>query len=348
MNRLAAMAAMLVLGGTAHAQTTVVLRSRAETARPGEALLLAHVAAIEGPAADNLGRIVLADAGEKPAAIRVEDVRRAIDVSGAVSPHAYVLRGLACELGDRPPASAAPRTPALPDEPQPQGAASLSTRTVRGLIAARLADALHVPAPDLRLTFAPRDAALLDAETVGRTVDVRILGLSDRVPVRVTVYREGRIELSGTTRVGVEARRTVVVARTDRRRGERIAQADVEVQTRWMPWSLRPVAPAAAGGSALRNHARAGEPILEQDVEAPIVARRGQVIALHCATGAVVLAMQARLTADARDGEVVELETLEADRRARRRIMARMSGPGSAVVVDTPGPFDRSAQGATP
>jgi hypothetical protein len=58
--------------------------------------------------------------------------------------------------------------------------------------------------------------------------------------------------------------------------------------------------------------------------------RKGEVIAVHCAAGTFVIRTTARATREAREGEVIELESLGAD---PRRFLARIDAPGRAVAV---------------
>ncbi len=329
--------------GTASGHGTIVLKA-ATRVGPEAPVTLADVANLVGPDAEALAPVVVLPAAERGRngkdagreMVSAEQVRAAIDSwepapgGRPVNWGRLTLGGGTCMI--LPPLStpaAGPKGPAAPTE-------APETGMVRGVIAARLGLLLGVERADLRLTFDEADRELLDLSAAGRTVDTRPTGMSDRVPLAVTVYETGgaRIVAAKTVRVGVRVRRTIVAAAEGavKRRGELVGPTDVTTQERW-------VGPAAAFlplervvGAAVKTRLVPGEPITQRDVEPPMVVDRGDLVSVHCVSGLVVVRMTARALGEARDGEIVRLQSL-AD--GDRTFYGRMDGRGRAVAVAT-------------
>jgi hypothetical protein len=64
-------------------------------------------------------------------------------------------------------------------------------------------------------------------------------------------------------------------------------------------------------------------------VQAPLAARRGDLVTVHCLSGGVTVRLRARAQGDIRDGETGEFR---AD-GAKKTCPARMDGAGRAVMV---------------
>ncbi|MCC6660152.1 MAG: flagellar basal body P-ring formation protein FlgA [Phycisphaerales bacterium] len=328
-----ARAVVLVLLAAAHGargQDSVRLRA-ASRVPEGVVVTLADVAVLSGPGAEALGGVAVAPTGEPPT-VGVADVRRALAAlpRGRVNWGRLALSGSACRIVRPAPAASSAPAPAVP--------APLSG-TVRHLIPSRVAQLLGVAASDVRVTLDESDAGVLDLPTAGRTVDVRAVGMSGRMPLAVTVYEGERIVAARTVRAEVLVRREVVLAVNALRRGDLVGPGDITVESRWVAAGGRAAERDSVVGAAVKGRLVPGQVVEPSDIEPPIVVRKGEVIAVHCVVGSVVLRTTARATAPARRGEVIELESLAQD---GRRFVARIDAPGRAVAI---APAERTPSG---
>ncbi|MFM9996794.1 MAG: flagellar basal body P-ring formation chaperone FlgA [Phycisphaerales bacterium] len=331
----------------ASAQSTITLRgaARVPAAAP---ITLADVAGLVGPDAEALARIVVIAPESRGARVnapaeRVDAdlVRRAIDEQTARNPVNWgrmTIAGGTCVIlppldGSRPVAGAA----------APHPVAAPYAGSVRAVVAARIAQMLAAEPSDLKLTFDDSDRDVLDLAAVGRTVDVRAAGVSERMPMQVTVYENagtagaggGRIVAGKTVRVGVQVRRPIVLAAGPKRRGEIIGPSDVAGELRWVGPAVGGLTPDRVIGSAVRSRLTPGAVVTAQDVEPPLVVEKGELVSVHCVSGAIVVRMTARALAPARDGEIVRLQSMTDEDRT---FYARMNGRGRAVAVTQDSP----------
>jgi flagella basal body P-ring formation protein FlgA len=133
--------------------------------------------------------------------------------------------------------------------------------------------------------------------------------------------------------VGVEVRRSVLIASVAKKKQDTLGAEDFTVQTQWLGLSVRPAARAQALGAALRNRLQPGEMILEDDLAPPIAVDKGEIVTVRCVSGGIALTTRGRAMAPARDGEIVKLQALDSP----RVFSARMDGRGRAVLISTRG-----------
>lgn len=304
---------------------------------PGRPVLLADVASLDGPPAAALAGVVLLEAGADSVwtVLDAAAVRAAIEDQAAPVWGRLALVGAEVRVRAVAPAASVetPRDAGPNPSPAPADPAS-----VRAVIEHRLAAALECAPEDLRLEFSDRDAALLALSAIGRVVDVQPTGFSARLPLRITVYEGERIISSTAIRVGVLVRRSVAVAPAGLARAAIIRADDLALDVRWLAPDLRSVDPAEAAGLLVRARVAPGAPITWREVEAPLAVRRGEMVQVHAAGGAVSIQIPARALDAGRVGEVIRLSTLDGpagDRRAgAREILGRIAAPGIAVIVD--------------
>lgn len=334
----------LLLALPAAAQTNGAIRLLpAARVEPGAPVTLADVATLSGPPAEALGHIILLPDGAGAAwtLLDAAAVRDAINEQARPVWGHLTLQGVGCAV--RSLSSGPAVEPAMASDGHAEAAPTDPT-TVRAVIEQRLAAAFDCSVADLRLEFDDRDAELLATSAIGRTVDAQPTGLSERLPLRVTVYEADRILRAEALRVQVLVRRDVAVSRTVLPRGHVIAEEDLLTDIRWLPPDLRPIPPALAVGMVARNRIAAGEPLSARDAETPILVRRGQTIQVHAVGGAVSLQIPARALEDGREGDIIRCASITAAgrsgsaREAPREFLARMAGPGIAVAVDEPTP----------
>lgn len=333
---LAIVAIGMCVAAPAHGHGTIVLKAAARV--PADApVVLADVASLLGAEAEALARVVVVPAAERGIVGRggervdAERVRAAIDLwapgagQGPVNWGRLTLGGGTCVI--LPPLS----TPAAHVQHIPAAEAP-EAGTVRGVIAARLGLLLSASRADLKLAFDEADREFLDLAASGRTVDVRPTGMSERMPLAVTVYETtgAKIVAARTVRVGAQVRRSVVLAAAAKRRGELIGPGDVKTEERWAGPEASVLPLEKAIGAVVKSRLVPGEPVTARDIEPPIVVDRGDLVSVHCVSGLVVVRTTARALGEARDGETVKLQSLTDEHRT---FYGRMDGRGRAVAV---------------
>ncbi|MFZ2874259.1 MAG: flagellar basal body P-ring formation chaperone FlgA [Phycisphaerales bacterium] len=318
--RVAALVVLVLLLLTprlALAEGTITLRgvARIEASAP---VLLRDVAELDGSEAVTLGESVVAPAGPRPATVTLSQVRGALEAGGA-NLGRLTLRGSSCSVL----APVAPPTATPAEIPAPVG------NSVRSVVAGRVAELLGVGPADLRLTFESRDDALLGVPTQDRTVAVQPAGEGDRLPLTVRVYEEDRIVAQGQVRVSVLVRRRVLVTTAALSRGASIRASGLLEEERWLPPSSAPATGTDLDGQVLRNRLGVGQVVEMQDIEPPLVVKRGDVVAVDCLSGAFSVRTTARALSPGRLGEVIQFQSLS----SKRTFRARVSGPGLAVTL---------------
>lgn len=296
-------------------------------------ITLADIAQLTGKAAQAQAAQTLTPRPDArgTATITAGDVRDLLTEAGANWARLSVRGGpTTILLQDPAPEVTLPTTPA----PTPTATAPAEPEgpTLRDAVAGQIGFLFSAAPDDLRLTFDPRDAELLRTPTTGRVVDIQPIGTSDRLPLRVTVYQGQQIVLTEAIRVEVLTRRTTAVAQRTIARGQRLTPDDITHAEQWLPPADPAATPAEALASATRGRIEAGATIRAADLEPPILIQRGDRVSLHAIVGRVVIKTEARAKHDARDGQTIELETLDG---SRKRIIATVSGPGRAVTNTT-------------
>lgn len=317
-------AALVVLGlllltpRLALADGTISLRSvaRVDASAP---ILLADIAELDGDAATAHAHAEIAKPGPRPATVTLAQVRGVLEQRGA-NLGRLALRGSSCNV--LAALAAAPiATHAAPAAP--------TGENLRAVVVARVAELLAVEPSDLRLTFESRDEDLLGTATEGRTVAVQPAGEGDRLPLTIRVYEGDRIALQGQVRVGVLVRRQVLVTTAVLARGTAIRAGSLLAEERWLPPSASPATGADLDGQVLKSRLSVGQVVEAQDIEPPLVVKRGDVVAVDCLSGAFSVRTTARAMSAGRLGEVIQFQSLS----SRHTFRARVSGPGLAVTL---------------
>ncbi len=327
---------LVVLTPRAIAQTRVALKSSAR-ADAGQPVAIADVADVAGPQRDQIIAITLHDPASDTNAgawieIDADRVRKAIESAG-IDLRLVAVSGSSCTLRFKGVRAATPASVGkAPPKPEPQTVDLDGPPTVRTSVARRLSELLGVAPTEIKLLFDEADASFLAMSSVGRRVSVHPAssGLAERVPVRVMLFAGDKLLGERTIRVELLVRRRVVTASRTITRREEISAGDVVENVRWMPPSAqRPASLERIVGSVARGRIAAGQLIEPADIEAPVVARRGDIVVVHALCGGVHVEVRARAMGTARDGEVVELR-IDGSRKA---FNARMNGRGRAVMI---------------
>jgi flagella basal body P-ring formation protein FlgA len=144
---------------------------------------------------------------------------------------------------------------------------------------------------------------------------------------------DGKVQLPIYAEV-VAVSTPVVVALEPIGRGEPITAAKIALQAvDYLPEARGRRAAARSVdeliGMEARQSIRAGEVIFADQVQAPVLVKRGETITISSNAGAIRVRTTARAKQDAAQGELVQVETLE----TREPFEARVVGPREAAVV---------------
>jgi flagella basal body P-ring formation protein FlgA len=312
--------------------TTVRLRAAVRT-KDAETVRLRDIAEVDGPLADALGALVVADRlAELPSGasgwrtIDLYRVRSLIEADGTVnlgrvilqgsgtSVRAHVVRAQGAEVG----------VVAQEEAPRvPRGG------TVEAHLHATIRGMLGLHGDTVRVRFDEKDGALLATTTAGRTVEVRPVGLAEKLPLAVTVYERDRTVVSETITAVVHVRRDVRVSVGSIARGDPLTTENTVLERRWLAPDERPASPEVVLGSLAHSQLVPGRPISVVDIEAPLAAERNDRVMVHALGRGVVVRMPGRVKADVRTGETVQIELVASG----ETVTARMDGPGRAVLV---------------
>lgn len=331
----------LLLGASALADR-IALKPSA-SAQAGAPVTLRDVADLTGPDAEALADTVLVDDVNRRAAGRawfeltIDDVRATLD-QRRVNWGRLSLQGASCavRLTDTVAPTKVDDSPARVER-SPETVDLTGPATVRTRIVALLTRLYDVAPGDLRVLFSEDDDAFLNTPEFGRRIEVQpaATASSSRFAVVVWVYDGDRLLESRTLRIDLQVRRRVFVLASELQRGDSIRETHLRAETMW----LEPTGPApirkdeAAIGSVARRRLAAGTVLRVDQLESPVVVRRGELVTIHCLSGGVVVKTRARAQSDAREGDLIELRM---DGR-RKSFVARIVGPGRAVMnLDAP------------
>lgn len=332
--RLLSILALLLLAPAALAQSTIELRPSARVA-PGETATLEQVATLDGPEAVALADMPVAAPGQ--ASVSLDEVRKALDAKTRVNWGRITLRGSSCSLASGPARAPHNHVQIKIVEPAP---VRVEPGTVRAAVVARISQILQAAEDDLKLAFNPEDDQILNLPTAGRTLEIRPIGGSDRIPLAIALYEHDRTIASRTIRVGVQVRRQVPVATAAQRRGDTIDAGEYTTEARWLPPTATPATAEQLAGAAVQGRVAAGQPVMAKDVAPSTVVSKGEIVSVRCISGSLVLTTRGRALSSAKDGELVQLQALD----SKRTYFARMDGRGRAIVTagdPTPDPSAR-------
>jgi flagella basal body P-ring formation protein FlgA len=330
--RLARLCLLASLGaGCALADGTITLRPVVRVAGDTP-LVLSTIATLEGPEAVALAGLAIERRGES---VTIEDIREAIGADPSVHWGRLTLAGSRCRVVRIEPVGPAQALDAPIAAPEPDAAAS--EPDVRSLVLPRIAASLGTPIDRLHVELdrAGPDSAILSEPIAGRTIDIRPIGMSDRLPISITVYEQNRLVARGVVRAQVTTLREVAAARVPIQRGEALTQDNIERQSVWLGLTARALTLEECLGRVARGRIGAGEHVSGQDAAPPIAIRKGDQAMIHCISGSVILKLRARAMADGAPGDTIEFTGL--DGKKGRVILARVESPGIAIATTDDG-----------
>lgn len=335
--------AIFLLVASAHC-----VRADTVTIRPGVTLekvgpvTLEMIATLEGPRALALADVIVAKTPDTlPSAgspltrkLDLRTIRDAISNEPGVN-WAFISirgRGITLTLPGARPLDLGPEDVAGLAKPLRTGLTDLPAGSVGAFARGVVRSILRVPDKDLRIVWPARHAEFLTSLVGTQTLHVQPIGASDRMPLSFTVYDGDRIVRTERVRAEIRVRRDVLVVSRPLRRGIEIGPADFTSRSSWIGPGFDPASDVV--GQVTSRRLEPGLIIQIGDVTPPLVIERGELIILHCIAGAVAIKSPARALSDARDGETISVEM----ESTGRRVIARASGPGTAVLIVHPTP----------
>lgn len=345
------LAVLLTLVAAVSVRADTITLKRSVRIDPGTPVTLADVADLDGAHALKLaGTVVAAETdsltrqnpGGEPArwTLALGDVRDAIETQGDVNWAFLTVRGRDVTLlapDHRPPPVATPENDPDTTPPRPEGITRFDEGSVGRFARGVVRSILRTEDDDLRIVWPARDAAFLRLPVASQTVHVQPIGSSARMPLKITIYDGDRIVRTETVRADITVRRRVHTVTRPLNRATPIGAGDTTARDAWVGPGVNPA--AAVAGQVTARRLEPGTIIETDDITPPLVVERGELITLHCISGAVAIKTPARALADARDGETVPVEM----EGTGRRVLARMSGRGTAVLVVRPNTPERPA-----
>lgn len=314
-----------------HAQDSLQLRPVARL-KAGQPVLLGDLATVGGPRAEQLRSIAVdgipLPAAGKPEVVNMTVLRPAIEAAmlkRGIDAGAMTLGGGACRLvlAEDRPASVDRST--LAETPT----SAASGATVRTMVLDKVAELAGVEPADVRVAFDPRDHALLETPTNGRTVAIHPTGTGERVGLSVRVYEQNALAVQGDVRVGVLVRRLCAVVSTNIDRNATLTASDYAIRQEWLALTRTPADIGAIDGCVAKGRLAAGDVIEARHLQDPLVAKAGDQIMVDCISGGILLRTPAIATTAGRQGDIIVAESVE----WRRGILVKLGKPGQGVAV---------------
>ena len=331
---LAALLCVLLFAADVCAQTTVTLNASAKVDSADAALTLAEVATIQGPDAAAYAGVVVAESAWERRAVSLADVRSALQAAGANFGR-LTLRGAACRI-ETPVTAAAPvqekKVVRARTGPEYAVVDVSGPPTLRTAIARRLAAMYGVAHDGIQIAFDDKDRLVLTTPyTEHQVVQVQpaASSTSSRVPLRVTVFAGDRVVAEHRLTADVLVKRDVLVATRELDRRETIGQGDVRVEGRWIAPGFVPPSADLVVGSQARAKIKEGATLDGNDLESPVLVKRGDVVYVQCLSGSVVVQARSRALGSGREGEVIAFQMEGSDAPFHARVVGR----GRAVML---------------
>lgn len=316
------------------AQTSLELRTSCMYA---DGMTLGDVLDARGERAEAVRAITIPASIAAPGrAVSIADVREVID--GAIPGFdwgATSLSGARCEIAESPtggPPVAADR--GQPEEVTWRVLASYPTKTVGAALAVQVAALFAVPADRIRVRASSGDRDRLMKESRGARILIDLAGTGPRISARVR-FLDGTALVESFNITGeVQVLRDVLVASKEIQRGRVPEKDDVRTEQRWVAPKVAVATESDLSGREAGRAIREGESLLAEDFRPAQVVRRGQIMPVVCVAGSLTFRVSVRALSAGVADEVIEVETLEPDRRERRVLRARLSADGSGVLAE--------------
>ena len=327
---------VMMIASTVRGETGGAVRVRAAAYIDGDKVLLQDVAALQGVAPE-LATLTVArlPAGSTQLVVGADQVRQLLATQGVHWGHVTVSGFRQCTVHRAAPAAVAP----APETAAPVLANSqdqvdtTGPATLRDLLREKLAVHAVIPLDQLVITFPAGDEAALAASVLGHRVEVQPMasGGVGRVPLVVRFYDGEAVTATHRINADVAWRTLAVVVRRGLSRGQTLTDADVEVREVTLD-EARAQPPLAtldlAVGQVADAVLREGAVLYPDDLRAPLLVRRGQLVTVRAMVGDLVVRTAGRATEDGGLDAVIAVR----NERSRQMFTARVTGVQEVVV----------------
>ena len=307
---LGAMVVVLTLIGIARADS---IQLRASTTLETQTVELRQIAELTGRSAQTLGDTVVArfDNDDRKLRVRLHDVRRALNQK-EVNWGLLTLRGFQrCQVrrakpeSERQSQTTEASTESRSNE-RPAAASNIRQRVtadaeprLRGRVESVIQKLAGVERSALRIRFDDHDKKRLALSTWDGRFEIHpsTRDAIGRLPLRVRRYEAGRPVESFTVTADVTRRAEALVVKKHLTRGDRFTEAAVAKRTIWLDDDVTPLAdPGAVIGQQAAGTLDTGTVIYPDDVRAPTLIKRGELVTVRCITGGLVVRTVGRAT----------------------------------------------------
>lgn len=342
---------------------SVVLKSAIRLAPGITTVRLADIATLEGPHAQAMAEVKIADAPASPVEIRLETVREALLASQANFAK-LDLSGRVCIV--RPGATAvtqAAEAPAVEPSGPTRHERALPTRSIIdptsvcqdptpiGVCAQLFIARLGSRELPLRLECSPDDLAKF-APRDGNSVDVLPRNeLEDEVVTFELVFRKGGQVLAREhARVAPKLLTEVGVTVFPIARGTQITQDEIKSESRWLSPKMSAAALSwnAAAGRIARVSLAAGATLTAAQVKDELVIHKQDKVRVRREVGLIAIELDAVALEEGAIGDTISLRTVSKSIRGAKstkpsEFVAEITGPGTATLRSAPSPSKETA-----
>ncbi len=147
--------------------------------------------------------------------------------------------------------------------------------------------------------------------------------------ISVRIFNGDSLESSTSFRATARVRRQGFVATSTIERGGAVLPSALEARECWLAPDGSPATAESLQGAIAATRIAAGDVVETRHVRAPFSVRKGDILKVDVLSGGVVVQGEARALSNGGDGEEIELESVY----SRKRIRARITGPGRAATV---------------
>jgi flagella basal body P-ring formation protein FlgA len=339
--------AFILACASAASADSITLKPSVRLKADATMIRLGDIAELQGEYAATLSTIVIAENSNRQAVaeIGIREIRAKLDEAGAnwgrtnLNGRSVVVRS-ARESGAAAPMA---MTPVSLDETavaeqrnsmqdELLAADIIHESTLRGTIAALIANQLQLDPANLRLTFQRADATLLTIDARESRFEVQPLNSSssDRINLAVRKWHDRQVQETKYISVLPQLRMQAAALQRDVRKDQVITDADIVNSEQWLtPAQAALVAPQSnvAGRIAAKNM-KAGEVIREANIQRQTLIERGDLVIVRCLVGGVAISLQAEARSDGSQGEAIEFRK----QGERDTFLACVTRRGEAVL----------------
>ncbi|QNN23266.1 flagellar basal body P-ring formation protein FlgA [Planctomycetales bacterium ZRK34] len=341
------LAILITITLAAAGQADVIrLHSAAEVAPGATVVTLADVAALDGDYAAGLGEVVVASLAENQSETRIDaaGIRTAL-TRREVHWGKLILRGatritVARRAANQPPLedAAAPKANTLPAlDRDSDGLVLPPAMKLREYLTKWLRHQLGDADEDVLIQLDDAQQDWLGLSLARYRFEIEPIGrdMIGRVSINVRRYQGGRFVDTNRIRAEVKVRRKVVIAARSIGRGQTITASDIEEKVQWFDSMIKQPASSAAAiiGQQVATSVRTGSVLYTDDIRAPVLVQRGQLVTVRCISGSLVLKTVARANEDGVLNQLISLR----NERTRSDYTARVSGSQEAIAVTDAG-----------